>query len=469
MSCIYVLCHSDLCFSKIFTYLGKPSFKHIERLYTLEIGKPVKMAHKLMDKVLHPLSIEKTNVKLADAAFHESTINALEFYSKNGHPDFIDTALFLKIVRKMWNITNVKSPNAGQKKRDDSRRPICEPADPNLVYLSDFAAWVKEWNNYSKLSLTKQTTTAVYQTCTALGDLAKHMLHDKKFDYVLLGKFQSDPIEQRFGWYRQLSGANYFVSVRQVLEAEKSIRVKSLIKFSNMDIKEATATMAESAEGKEEANTTQIIEFLSCLNADDLTTECTDPGDQNIIFYIAGFLALNISKKLKCQDCKSLCISTEKVPALTFAEDERVNLTDQETEVRATFLKQINRGGLCTPTDLLYISCLYIWNFYQTLDAKKSILHDVYSSSNPRTTFVCMIKRLMADGKHSSEVILSRCKQDHTFEHIFNQLSTKFFNIMTKNYVSELNTAVRNVKRPNGGNKSSVQTRKIAKLSSNFV
>ena len=30
-----------------------------------------KMAHKLTDKVLHPHSIEKTNVGLADAAFHE--------------------------------------------------------------------------------------------------------------------------------------------------------------------------------------------------------------------------------------------------------------------------------------------------------------------------------------------------------------------------------------------------------------
>ena len=67
-------------------------------MYTMELGKRLKMAHKLKDKVMHPLSIEKTNVKLADAAFHESTINALEFYSKNDHPEFTDTAEFLNIV-----------------------------------------------------------------------------------------------------------------------------------------------------------------------------------------------------------------------------------------------------------------------------------------------------------------------------------------------------------------------------------
>ena len=43
------------------------------------------MAHKLKNKVIHPLSTEKINFRLTDAAFHESTINALKFYSKNGH------------------------------------------------------------------------------------------------------------------------------------------------------------------------------------------------------------------------------------------------------------------------------------------------------------------------------------------------------------------------------------------------
>ena len=46
---------------------------------------------------------------------------------------------------------------------------------------------------------------------------------------VLLGKLSSDPIEKRFGQFRQLSGANFFISVRQLLDAEKRIRILSLI------------------------------------------------------------------------------------------------------------------------------------------------------------------------------------------------------------------------------------------------
>jgi hypothetical protein len=449
--------------------IGKPSFKHIERIYAMELGKPLKMAHKLKDKVLHPLSIEKTNVKLADAAFHESTINALEFYSKNGHPEFSDTTEFLMIVRKLWNITNVKTPNVGQKKRDDSRQPIREPTDENLLYLLEFAAWVKEWRGQTKLSLTKETTTAVHQTCTALVELARHMLTDRQFQYVLLGQFQSDAIEQRFGWYRQLSGANYYVSVRQVLEAEKSIRVRSLIKLSKMDINEAKSAMAEAAEDQEIVLRAKMVELLSALDGDELTVECKDPGDQNIIFYIAGFIARSITKNSKCQDCKDLYIASDEVPALTFAEAGSGGSTEQEAAMRATFLEQVNRGGLCTPTDLVYLSCLYIWNFYQTLDAHESLLDQVYSSGNPRTMFAGMVTTLMAEGEHSSEILRTHCRQDHSFDTIFHQISKKIFNMMTRNYVSQLNDAVRQGKRPSGGNKSSMQTRKIAKLTSNVV
>ena len=48
------------------------NFSHIKHLYNLELGKPIKMAYKLCDKVLNLASIEKTNASLADACVHES-------------------------------------------------------------------------------------------------------------------------------------------------------------------------------------------------------------------------------------------------------------------------------------------------------------------------------------------------------------------------------------------------------------
>jgi hypothetical protein len=42
------------------------SFKHVEDVFKKEMGKPVKYAHKLSDKVLAPQPIERTKVELAD-------------------------------------------------------------------------------------------------------------------------------------------------------------------------------------------------------------------------------------------------------------------------------------------------------------------------------------------------------------------------------------------------------------------
>ena len=36
-----------------------------------------------------------------------------------------------------------------------------------------------------------------------------YLLEEKGSNYVLLSFITSDPIERRFGWYRQLGGANY--------------------------------------------------------------------------------------------------------------------------------------------------------------------------------------------------------------------------------------------------------------------
>ena len=44
-----------------------------------------------------------------------------------------------------------------------------------------------------------------------------------------MGKIQSNNIEGRFGYIRQLSGVNYYVSMRQLHESERKLRRISLI------------------------------------------------------------------------------------------------------------------------------------------------------------------------------------------------------------------------------------------------
>ena len=67
---------------------------------------------------------EKTNVRLADACFHESTTKTLEYFGKHGYPHFSPTAEILKIIRNWRNIMNVKSKSTATNKRDKKREEI---------------------------------------------------------------------------------------------------------------------------------------------------------------------------------------------------------------------------------------------------------------------------------------------------------------------------------------------------------
>jgi len=63
---------------------------------------------------------------------------------------------------------------------------------------------------------------ALKHTVLAACNLSEYLLTNLSFCYVLLGKFQTDPLEFRFGQYRQMSGANYHVAVTQIMESEKT-------------------------------------------------------------------------------------------------------------------------------------------------------------------------------------------------------------------------------------------------------
>ena len=58
-------------------------YDHLLQVYIYELCMPLKLAHKLNDKLVHPKNVEKTNVTLSHSMFHDSTIHALKYYSKN--------------------------------------------------------------------------------------------------------------------------------------------------------------------------------------------------------------------------------------------------------------------------------------------------------------------------------------------------------------------------------------------------
>ena len=77
--------------------------------------------------------------------------------------------------------------------------------------------------------MTSQTASAFTRTLLYHASLIEDLLKEG-YEFVLTSRFQSDPIEQRFALYRQMSGGKFLVGLKDVTSSEKIIRIKSLLK-----------------------------------------------------------------------------------------------------------------------------------------------------------------------------------------------------------------------------------------------
>ena len=106
--------------------------------------------------------------------------------------------------------------------------PISSIDDERLEFLLEFSDWIKAWGS-GKDCLSSQTARALTHTCTTIVNLIKYMKTNLNVSYILTGKLQTNNLERHLVEYRQMSGGNYNVSVQQILEAEKKLRVSSAL------------------------------------------------------------------------------------------------------------------------------------------------------------------------------------------------------------------------------------------------
>ena len=125
-----------------------------------------------------PNAIERQNVQLALRIFDRTTVPALE----------------------------ILGPKSS--KRLEDAKVISDTNDRRLQWLKDFACWLKLRNSQTTKAghLTKETFTALLHTVDTHVLLVKDLLDNHKLNYVMLGKFQTDNLEAKFGQYRMLSG-----------------------------------------------------------------------------------------------------------------------------------------------------------------------------------------------------------------------------------------------------------------------
>ena len=112
------------------------------------------------------------------------------------------------------------------KDRDNRRNVIHFNDRGQLDFLHDLHTWLQTWRISRDNCLSGPTFHAAKITTANLVHIANDLLDKKNIENVLFGAIQSDYLEGRFGWYRQLCGGNYFNSVLQFLQAEKKTKKK---------------------------------------------------------------------------------------------------------------------------------------------------------------------------------------------------------------------------------------------------
>jgi hypothetical protein len=441
------------------------NFRHVEELYKIEMTHAVKYAYKLTDKVLAPQPIERSRVQLADAFFDDSTINGLEQICRD--EKWKETAQFLRLIRRFWNCVNVQSKFAVNRKRDDRRLPITAEDRRQLEFLASFSAWLSEWQKMAtaKTELSRETFLAIRQTTAALTDLATYLLDEKKLEYVLLGKVNSDPLERRFGWYRQLAGANYFISVRQFLEAEKKIRLKCLVKFEGLNLSEVSEVFQEVEWAEKKLIEEQADTLYALLPIENMSSDFQlHDGEEGVVYYIAGYISRSIMKRTKCEDCFELLIKSLEPPEIDFGTEDAAARSGKED-----FLNSIDRGGLVTPSELVYIVCVHAIQLKEELFDSGELQKRFLSSANPRAIFASILNEKITSYAECEELLNQKCNASHKFLTFVPVIASKLFNCLSKNFISKLNDEVHAARKRGGGDasKSTAAKRKIAKLQSN--
>ena len=266
--------------------------------------------------------------------------------------------------------------------------------------------------------------------CWKSKDCAAYLIEKREFKYVLLGHLQSDDIESRFGWLRQLSGANYYISVRQVLESDRKIRAVSLLKCSKISLGEIDECLqTESSESQPAAAAAATAISVDSV-ADPITDALTfrqflTASDCNTIFYVSGNIARSIIRTMKCEHCKESLITTDPLEPLEI--DRILDYT------AATFMDtmSINRGGFARPTDYAFLLAVHCWRVFEEIKAIVGLMSPFLAAASHRILFCKIMERAKCMQTFGHQPIDSNyCFNGHDLNQL---IVTRFFNCVAKN------------------------------------
>ena len=142
----------------------------------------------------------------------------------------------------------------------------------------------------------------------------------------MTSRFQSDPIERRFGQYRQMGGGRFLVGLKDANLSEKIIKIKSLLK-EGMNI-DNSVKLCENDDDKLEDLLLNVT-LMNCTQEN--TTSSNDSGE--VAIHIAGYMVKKFKKLLG--DCSIVFLTCD---------------SDDFKSQDISYIQTLSRGGLKIPS-----------------------------------------------------------------------------------------------------------------------
>ena len=144
------------------------------------IVKPTKLSY----ATLYPTNFEKQKTSLAQNAFNENTVAVLRLKGFN------ETATFVNLITKLWNVLNVNSPDKGRRLQHPLQEPFRNCEDARFEYLDYMKIMLGNMNTaliphaHRVMCLTEETSEVWVTTLTGIIPLIK-VRSEKDIPYVL--------------------------------------------------------------------------------------------------------------------------------------------------------------------------------------------------------------------------------------------------------------------------------------------
>lgn len=235
-------------------------------------------------------------------------------------------------------------------------------------------------------------------------------------EFLLLGKFQTDALEGRFSKYRRLSGTNYFISVQQIFESEKKIRLRNIIE----NFKE-TVVFKNTCKTFRSMLECDIQTYIHVLNSNYLTDS---KYDKEVSLYVCGYAANSVIRRMSpyCNNCEQLLVDADNCP----------NDNDDG------YFSSLQNGGLKYPTVNLEIILFHMQSIISNIcsneiktkflvdyDQKSILVNMTYNSIIKENAQIVFLNLNCACGRDSMDIYI--------------QVMSCFANILLKNLAQNIN------------------------------